>query len=164
MARRSARYSQRNSFENRLRRITMKAKLIMSIQTKKQTSARKKTILLLSLLLAASPAWAEWLEITETTDGTVHYIDTDTIRKEGNFRKVWLVQNLKVRDEYGGLSHRMKVEYDCANERYRALAASIHSGPMATGKTLREGSGISSWKEIPPKTAPEVKLKFVCGQ
>jgi hypothetical protein len=34
------------------------------------------------------------------------------------------------------MSRRLLIEYDCKDERFRVLATSTHSEPMAAGKTL----------------------------
>ena len=62
-------------------------------------------IILCLLALLAAPARAEWVAVSESND-LVAYIEPATIRKNGNFRKVWQVQDLKQRDEHGAMSRR----------------------------------------------------------
>ena len=64
------------------------------------------------LLLATIPAWAEWVRLGET-DTAIHYLDPATIRKDSNLRRVWELQDLKVRLPDGELSRRTLFEYDC---------------------------------------------------
>ena len=125
----------------------------------------KRLLLLLALLIAGS-ANADWVAIGET-DNTTFYIDPTTIRKDGNLRKVWEIQDLKTRHKDGGMSRRVMLEFDCKAERYRALANSTHTGPMASGQTIHVGDYErypDSWSEIPPKTAAEFILKMVCAK
>jgi hypothetical protein len=95
----------------------------------------KKTILTLLLAAMSAGAMAEWVQYAET-EQIVYYIDAATIRRDGNFRKVWLVQDLKQRQKYGAMSRRFLQEFDCKKERFRFLSISVHSGPMASGETL----------------------------
>jgi hypothetical protein len=122
----------------------------------------KKEILLIATL-CAGPAWAEWVQYSETNTD-VFYLDPATIQTDGQFRKVWIVDDIKVRDSEGALSYRLQREYDCKNERYRLLSVSTHAGPMASGETLVSGSASGSWMPISPNTPSESALKIVCRQ
>ena len=127
------------------------------------TSIRKKAIALSLMLLATSSAWADWEMISETHRANF-YIDPTTIRKDGNFRKVWEVQNLKVRHKDGEKSWRTRNEYDCINERQRILSFSTHSGPVATGDVLQIGREPGSWSDVAPGTSGDTILRIVCGE
>ena len=94
-----------------------------------------RIILYFLIAVVAAPAWAEWVAVSESND-LVAYIEPASIRKNGHFRKVWQVQDLKQRDEQGAMSRRLLIEYDCKDERFRVLATSTHSEPVAAGKTL----------------------------
>lgn len=118
--------------------------------------------ILLTLLLASSGAWAEWVKVGET-DNAVFYIDPATIRKEGNLRRVWNITDLKQRGNLGELSRRARYEYDCKQERQRILSISGHSGPKASGETLGS-EGPTQWNEIPPETVSETIIKLVCAK
>jgi len=117
--------------------------------------------LLAPLLLVTGPAWAEWLWVAES-DYADFYIDPSTIRKDGNLRKVWEIQDLKQRHKDGELSRRFRVERDCKEERYKFLSFSTHSGPMASGTTLTTQLGSGQWDDIPPNSVGETVLKIVC--
>lgn len=127
-----------------------------------RTSVIKRT-LLLALLLATSSAWAGWVLVAQNDD-IDFYIDPKTIRKDGNFVRVWEIQDLKQRAKDGELSRRMRLEYDCKQERQRALSYSTHSEPMARGKTILSFTPPSEWVEIPPNTSVEFSLKIVCAR
>ena len=125
-----------------------------------------RVVLTLLLLIAVSPARADWVGVSET-DTTVLYVDPSTIRKDGHLRKVWVLSNLKQRDTTGELSRRALDEYDCAGERRRLLSISTHAEPMAAGQILLYGntSGVAGeWNYIPPGTSFYHVLKFVCDR
>ena len=54
------------------------------------------TLLTISFLFLPSTAHAEWLQITET-DAAVHFIDSSSVRKIGDIRLVWELQNIKMK-------------------------------------------------------------------
>ncbi len=118
-------------------------------------------IILCLFALLAAPAWAEWVAVSESND-LVAYIEPATIRKNGNFRKVWQVQDLKQRGKGGEMSRRLLIEYDCKEERFRILLASTHSEPMAGGKTLVLDDDPGKWARFPPDTPAEDTLEIVC--
>jgi len=132
-------------------------------ETRMQTSSNTKTLLLSLLLLATGSAWAGW-EGVSTSASSHLYIDRATLRKDGNLRRMWSLQDLKQRDEGGVMSFRARYEYDCKNERNRILSMSTHSEPMAGGKTLFIGGEHVKWSEIPPGSAIGIALEIACAQ
>jgi len=125
---------------------------------------KKLLLILLATLVLTGSAWAEWVKVAEN-DIADYYIDPASIRKDGNLRKVWQIQNLKQQDKEGGeLSRRSRDEFDCKQERYRTLSVSEHSGPMASSTTLSSSEGPFRWREIPPGAIGETVLKIVCAK
>ena len=123
----------------------------------------KKTILTLLLVAISTGAMAEWVKLGES-DKLHIYVDPATIRKDGNFRRVWEIQDLKERNKGGEMSLRAFFEYDCNEARSRALSASSHSGPMASGDILISFSSPAPWGYIAPSTISETILKHVCAK
>jgi hypothetical protein len=127
-------------------------------------SFNRKSLLLPLLLLATGSAWAGWEEVA-TTDKATIYVDRATIRKDGNLRKMGLLQDLKKRTEVGALSRRIRSEYDCKGERRRILALSTHAESMAGGNTIKSfGEDPEGWEAVPPGTITEELLKIACAQ
>lgn len=109
------------------------------------------------------PAWADWTLVGEV-DGVRHYIDFDTIRKNGDMRRVWDLANRVQRGKNGEISNRARREFDCKEERMRTLILSIYNGPMASGETLFEYELVGPWSDIRPGTIGALKMKIVCNQ
>lgn len=121
-------------------------------------------ILCFLLALVAAPAWADWVRIDENAY-TIYYIDPLSIRKNGNYRKVWGVQDLKRRDRQDGeMSRRVLWEHDCKDERSRVLAFSLHPEPMVSGKALFSDSTASTWSAVPPNTVAQTVQQTVCAR
>ena len=122
-----------------------------------------RIVLTALLMLATAPAWAEWVKVDET-DEVLIYVDPATIRKDGNLRRIWEMQDLKARDSDGSLSRRALSEYDCKGKRLRLLSLSTHSGQMATGKIIITVSPSGKWDCAVPGTSGQTMLKFVCAR
>lgn len=123
-----------------------------------------KKLLLVCLMMLASSAWAEWQEFIQN-DTSVSYIDLETIRKDGNLRKIWVLLNYAEKDINGKMSARTRQEFDCKEERRRVLTISTHSEAMAGGKQLFSHTlDTPKWEEIPPNTNYMTLLKLVCAK
>lgn len=124
-----------------------------------------KYLLALAMLIA-SPAWADWVEVGEI-GGNKSYIDPSTIRIDGNFRKVWTMDNYPMSRSVNGVnvwSLRSRFEYDCKEERLRLLSVSSFSKPYATGESLNQYDSPTEWRDIPPNTIGTVIFNRVCAQ
>ena len=146
------------------------------------------TILLtISLLIFPETSHAEWLQITET-DAAVHFIDSSSVRKIGDIRLVWELQNIKTKKRppfwwqerslidifwrrpkealFGPpvkkLSYRYRSEYDCKSSTWRISFYSAHSRPMASGSILKQIEPDYAWAHISPNTPAMNILNKVC--
>ena len=126
---------------------------------------RTVRLVLLFLLTSVSvPASAEWVKFAEGGDGVSYYLDPATIRRNGSLRRVWILQDLKQRDQEGEMSRRALEEFDCKEERYKILSSSTHSEKMAEGNTLvMSNKPDVEWRFIPPGTVTEPLLRLVCS-
>ena len=95
-----------------------------------------KKLFLVCLMMLAGSAWAEWVMYSKDEEDGTFYLDPATIRKDGNMRRVWELTDLRKRGRSGEMSRRMRMEYDCKQERNRFLGISGHSGSMAGGTVL----------------------------
>ena len=123
-----------------------------------------KKLLLACMMMLAGSAWSEWVRYAESEEATF-YFDPATIRKEGNMRRVWAIQDLRKPDKVGGeMSVRLRNEYDCKNERSRTLGLSTHSEPMAGGTVLELGGEKQNWRAIAPESVNETIFNLVCAK
>ena len=118
----------------------------------------------LILLLAAfsNGAWAEWVFISESIGDDKCYIDPQTIRKDGDFRRAWVVTDYKAKRRNGVRSFRASTEIDCKGKRLRILSYSADSEPMATGRVMGTGKPRPQWARITPGTLGSNLHKYVC--
>jgi hypothetical protein len=120
-------------------------------------------LFLACLMMLTGSAWAEWVLFLDQEKAQFFY-DPATIRKDGNMRRVWTLQNLIRPSEEGAMSNRIRVEYDCKEESYKILGGSIHSQPMTGGDVLHSFVEDNKWRVIAPDTASDVILKIVCAK
>jgi len=121
-------------------------------------------ILIATLLFASGPVLADWTEVAvSATDGSMVYVDTSTIRREGTTRKVWSLWDYKKVEKTGELSVRTRMEVDCVGERLRVTSGTSHKGQMATGVILTNfTNNMEPWTDIPPGTVNSEILRVVC--
>lgn len=122
------------------------------------------SLLVASQSLSEAPAFAEWLLIDGNDKATV-YFDSETIKRNGELVRVWIVDDLKTARTRGFktfLSVRAQEEHDCAKERFRLVAVEQFAGGMGTGDVIYQKSGESAWAPIQRGTLAQSVWKFVC--
>jgi len=118
-------------------------------------------IVILLLLSFIAPAWAEWVRYGET-DWVVVYYESTTIGKNGEFRRVWTILDLKKRRRRGGLSRRYLSNYDCKNNRKRVLSHITYSEHMAGGKVVSKREIPGGWFTIRPDSFSATMHRIAC--
>ncbi len=105
----------------------------------------------------------EWKQVLSTGDMKV-FVDSVTSRKRGSFVTLWFLYNYTYRN-YGALSVRNQIEYDCKGLKKRFLVETAHSGPMATGEILvsRSTNTPTEWRQIDMEIDKEAILPIICN-
>ena len=114
------------------------------------------------LLFTSASALAQWSPVVVDVEGTIFNFDFSTLRRDGELRKVWTLSNFPEKDPNGVMSSRVRVEYDCKNERERYLSFKLFSDKNAKGVTIDSGDTPSSWKDIAPDTAAWRLMQTAC--
>ena len=126
-----------------------------------------RLLLIILPFLSNSPAYAEWVEIAATDYGMTVYVDSDTLRHEGDLVKMWSLLDYKTTQTIGvGLfmSRKDQREYDCTKERDRVLTFTQFSGNMGSGKVGYSNSDGSDWAPVVPQSVNQTVWKFACGK
>ena len=129
----------------------------------------KRLLLGLMLLVNATAARAEWTAVGEGSE-FIYFVDTTTIRRNGNFVKMWNLMDYKtVKKSVAGksyLSSKVQREYaDCKEETTRLLALALYAGKMGTeGVVLWDSEASIKWSPMPPESPGEVLLEIACGK
>ena len=125
----------------------------------------KKFLLACWLVLATVPVWADWVQVSESTQGTVIYADPATIRASGALRRIWLIQSLSTPLESGARSLKGFWEFDCKAQRSRVLQFSAHSMPMGEGAVFElVARPADEWVYVAPGALAAASLKYACTQ
>jgi hypothetical protein len=128
-----------------------------------ESRLRPRHLTLLLCLLVAQPAWAEWVWVTSSSEGSHTYVDPTTLRVSGKTRRMWELVDLNKPDKDGDLSYRFYREYDCAEERTRSLQGSYFTENAGGGTRTGGFSTPADWAYIEPGSVGATKLKVVCG-
>ncbi len=126
----------------------------------------KRLLLGLMLLVTATAASAEWTSVDET-DKFYRYVDSATIRRNGNFVKMWNLDDFKAIQKMEGLSYlsdRTLSEYDCNGVRRRFIAYAWFDGRMANGNVVISNNDTADWNDVAPGTTGETLWKIACGK
>lgn len=119
------------------------------------------------LAVVSSSAWAEWVELGGNDTATT-YVDAATIRKVGDMVKMWSLFDLKPPRDAGQnkpyMSMMTQDEYDCKEERSRALSMNFYSGSMGRGGLIHTDSDPGKWSPIVPGSAQTHLWEFACGK
>jgi hypothetical protein len=123
----------------------------------------KRLMLAVAALTFSASATAQWIQIGETHD-TVLFHALDTLRKEGNLRRVWEIQDFKS-DVFGDgvRSLRYQSEYDCMGGRLRVLYLQAFKSQMATGEALNVPFNGKDWVPVPANSIASISLKVACS-
>ncbi len=125
--------------------------------------------MMLLLLVSTNVFATDWVKAGEN-DNFTHYVDPQSIRRDGNKVRVWVLQDFKsgqVLDDNKTRFFSMveRDEFDCFEDTYRAIDIYYYSGKMGAG-----GDAVLSIPNITkpaisviPRSAGNTQLKAVCA-
>ena len=123
-------------------------------------------LLLMLLILSSQPAYAEWvLASGDDEAGLKVYVDTATLRRNGNLAKMWKLHDYKTVQTVAGdslLSMKQFNEYDCTEERTRMLGYTWFSGNMGNGNVVYSTMEQLPWEPVVPRTINRTLWKVAC--
>lgn len=117
------------------------------------------------LLLSAGSAYAEWVTVRHTQAEPTHYVDSDTIRRNGAVVKWWELLDYKTVQSVAGasfLSVKIQREFDCAEEQTRTLAMTEFSGNMGRGTVVYSDVTADKWEPVQPDSIGYTLWKIAC--
>jgi hypothetical protein len=122
----------------------------------------KKVIFTFALFICV-PVFADWKYIaSENNSGNEFFLDFETLRKEGNLRRIWQVIHFKPDHQNGWVSMQSRMEFDCKNETVQSLTRMAFSDKFAAGKMLFKSDEIGTKSHIPPNSVALSQLEEVC--
>ena len=115
------------------------------------------------LMLTVAPVWAKWVQVTETSS-VVYYVDPASIRKEGDVRRIWALEERKKPGQGGEMSRKNQMEFDCKSQTSRIRFVSTYSAPMGSGQAIFSGRGTDKPHPVEPDSIEGRLLKRACSQ
>ena len=123
----------------------------------------KKIVLMMMLLFASTNVLAEWTKVNQIDDLT-YYADIQSIRKNGNKVKMWILYDLKPVQQKSFLSAIMYYEYDCFESTERMLDFYQYSKNMIKGDMVFSSTNISEQpRALVPGSVDNRLSKVACG-
>jgi hypothetical protein len=122
--------------------------------------------MVLGAVVLASPAWAEWIQVTRT-DKDVFYLGSEKSEQFGANIMVWVLRD-HVGPRYGPqgayLSSKDQIEIDCRNRRIRLIYSSDHPQAMGEGKFIHSSHGPMSWNMVDPRSTLNRIVNLACAR
>ena len=89
--------------------------------------------LFFSTLMFASPAYADWMKVSGSVNGTIFYVDFDRMRTNGGYVYYWQLSDYLEPSPAGKLSSKVYNQGDCEIFRYKSLSWLFYETPMGEG-------------------------------
>ena len=86
-----------------------------------------------SLVGISFPSYAEWKYLIKTSKGDFHYIDFDSLKREGDYIYFWSLRDYAKMNKWGDLSSKKYLKVDCKNYKFKFLSDSYHNRQMGEG-------------------------------
>lgn len=122
---------------------------------------RMKRLFVLSSLVCLQ-AHAMWVTVTQNEVATV-FVDSASIVKIGQNKRIWVVYDLKEVDGSGQMSVKSYMEYDCAEFKYKTISATSHPYKMGNGPVLKSLPVPEDWKPISQDAMSRQLYSFACA-
>ena len=119
---------------------------------------KKILFLILTIYCSASAAWTVYAE----NDERIMSVELSSVRKDGDTRTFWLMNDYKQISPYGDLSARTKVVFDCKKEMKKILDFATFSQRNLGGAVTSTLTPVSKWEHIPPSTYDYLLIDVVC--
>jgi len=104
----------------------------------------KKCLWVLFLLMIVTPVQAKWIEVNSAARrGEAHYFEPDTLYKDDQFRKVWVLSSYDEKQKGGYHAVKTLYEFDCAHNKARSITMLLYPDKKATGVVIGARHGES---------------------
>ena len=122
-------------------------------------------LLFASLVGIGFPSYAEWKYLIQSTSGDDHYVDFNSLEREGDYVYFWSLRDYGKADQWGDLSSKKYLKVDCAKYKFKYLSDSYHNRQM--GKGIPTGGSRTpdkNWRNIDSnKSVIGIVFQNVCN-
>lgn len=124
----------------------------------------KPLIPLLILLTAALPVQAEWTKADAASKhGETHYFDLETMQKDSEYRKIWMLSSYDEPQPGGYRSVKTLYQFDCSNGKIRSATILLY--PDKTAATAVIGARHDenrNWFDYLPQSVFSEVAQTIC--
>lgn len=97
----------------------------------------KKYLPVLFLLLIMMPAQAKWIRADAAAKlGEAHFFDPETMQKEGQYRKIWVLSSYDEKQKGGHHAVKTLYEFDCTHHKARSITMLLYPDKEAAGMVI----------------------------
>jgi surface-adhesin protein E len=125
----------------------------------------KRLLLAVCLVLNAGPAFGEWELASEIGQRPKAYIDFSSIRRNGQFAKMWDLFDLETSRSVNGKtfqSSKHHKEYGCIEEQSRLIAMTAFSDRMGSGNVVKTFVYQDEWQPVEPGSVDQDLWQIAC--
>jgi len=123
-----------------------------------------RKLLLIFLMFPLLTQASNWVFIGESISNNKFFIDTQSIQRSGDSVTFWDRTNFSSRDKHGDLSYKANYTINCRTResilRFLMTYDDLNNNGKMTGSIPADPKAI--WEPIPPDSAFESEMKFVC--
>tara|TARA_A100001035_G_scaffold217879_1_gene177774 strand:- start:413 stop:799 length:387 start_codon:yes stop_codon:yes gene_type:complete len=120
-------------------------------------------LLFVSLVGIGSPSYGEWKYLIKSSSGDVHYIDYDSLEREGDYVYFWSLRDYGKMDQWGDLSSKKYLKVDCTKYKFKYLTDSYHNRQMGQGiPTGGSRKPDKNWTNVTPNSVIALIFQNVC--
>lgn len=149
-----------------------------SSRARSQSCFSVSSLLISLLVLSPVPAYAEWVAVERdylSPGLQTVYVDSDTMRREGNLVTVWQLIDFKWMQGNQGIgplgygphryfSTQTHKQFDCATQRVRLLAFTEFSHHMGAGTPARGYVDSENWLTVEPESINQAVWEVACSR
>jgi|GEM_PF-1633184 len=97
----------------------------------------KKCLSVFLLLILVVPVQAKWIAVDSAAKhGEVHYFDPETLQRDGQFRKVWVLSSYDEKQKGGYHSVKTLYEFDCTHSKVRSITMLLYPDKKASDTVI----------------------------
>lgn len=93
--------------------------------------------MVLFLLMAVTTVQAKWIKADAAAKpGEAHYFDPETLQKNGQFRRIWVLSSYDETQKGGHHAVKTLYEFDCTYHKARSITMLLYPDKDATGMVI----------------------------
>jgi hypothetical protein len=131
-----------------------------------------KRLTFIALMMFCSVSWADWEYAAKSSNSQItHYVDTSTIRKNGEVVRMWTMTDYgKTQDGIGKENYNSEgvmFAFDCKSETSAVVSRMLFSGAMGGGTVVfshTQRERLLNYDPIFPGSVAQVYWKLACNK